>query len=85
MIIKVVKTHDKFALFGSARNGRIECRLQEQFGLLAGSLVPNVAQELKCDPLVARARWFPGRPRGEDAPRNAACHEGASPSLHVQE
>ena len=59
--------------------------MQDQLGLLERILEPKVPQELKCDPLVERELWFPGRPRGEDEPRNSAFHEGASPSLQVQE
>ena len=43
----MVKTLDKFSLFGPACYGGISGRLQDQFGLLAGILMPKVAQELK--------------------------------------
>ena len=81
----MIKTLDKFSLFGSAGNGWISGRLYDQFGLLERIPLAKVPQELKCDPLVERELWFPGRPRGEDEPRNSAFHEGASPSLQVQE
>src|SRR5262249_7073672 len=34
-------------------------------GLLKRRQLRKVAQELKCDPLVERELWFPGRPRGK--------------------
>jgi hypothetical protein len=39
----------------------------------------------KCDPLVERKLQLPGRPRGEYSPCNSVLHEGANPSLQVQE
>jgi hypothetical protein len=43
----VVKTRDKFPLSGSSGNGWFSRRLQDQFGLLEGMLMPKVAQELQ--------------------------------------
>jgi hypothetical protein len=43
----VVKTRDKLSFSGSARNARVQCRLQDQLGLLEGILVSKVPQELK--------------------------------------
>jgi hypothetical protein len=43
----VIKTRDEFSLFGLPGNGRIECRLQEQFGLLERIQLPKVPKELK--------------------------------------
>ena len=43
----MVKTLDKFSLFGSAGNGKIERRLQDQFGLLERIALTKVPQELK--------------------------------------
>ena len=81
----MIQVLHKFSPPGLPCNGGVERRSQDQFGLLECSLVPKVPQELKCDPLVERELWFPGRPRGKDEPRNSAFHEGASPSLQVQE
>ena len=81
----MVTTCDECTPPGSARDGWISGRLQDHFGLLKRTQIPKVPQELKCDPLVERELWFPGRPRGEDEPRNSAFHEGASPSLQMQE
>jgi Phage integrase, N-terminal SAM-like domain len=39
----------------------------------------------KCDPLVERKLQLPGRPRGAYEPCNSVFHEGANPSLQVQE
>jgi FAD binding domain len=39
----------------------------------------------ECDPLVERKLWLPGRPRGDYEPCNSVLHEGATPSLQVQE
>jgi hypothetical protein len=74
----MVKPCDEYTLPGAARDGWIEGRLQEQFGLLECSQMPKVLRDLKCDPLVERELWFPGRPRGKDEPRTSAFHEGAS-------
>jgi hypothetical protein len=43
----VIKTRDKFPLLGPPSNGRIECRLQDQFGLLARIQVTKVPEKLK--------------------------------------
>src|SRR5215813_1789670 len=45
--VKVIKTRDKFPLLGSPGNGRIECCLQDQFGLLARIQLPKVPEKLK--------------------------------------
>ena len=81
----MVETPDKVTLPGLAGNGRVSRSIQDHLGLLKRCQLTKVAQELKCDPLVERELWFPGRPRGKDEPRNSAFHEGASPSLQVQE
>ena len=81
----MVQAPDKFALSGFARDGRIQRGIQDHLGLLTRRQLTKVAEELKCDPLVERELWFPGRPRGKDEPRNSVFHEGASPSLQVQE
>ena len=49
---------------------------------VAGTSIPR---SWKCDPLVERKRWLPGRPQGQYEPCNSVCHEGANPSLPVQE
>ena len=81
----MVEALDKIAPSGLTRDGRVQCGIQDHLSLLERRQVIKVAQELKCDPLVERELWFPGRPRGKDEPRNSAFHEGASPSLQVQE
>jgi hypothetical protein len=81
----MVQESDKLSLSGSARNRGVKGRIQDHLGLLTCIVLTKVPQELKYDPLVERELWFPGRPRGEDEPRNSAFHESASPSLHVQE
>ena len=81
----MVQAPDKITPPRSARDSRVQRRIQNHLGLLKRRQLIKVAQELKCDPLVERELWFPGRPRGKDEPRNSAFHEGASPSLHVQE
>ena len=43
----MVKTLDKFSLFGPICNGGIQCRLQDQLGLLERRQPVKVAQELK--------------------------------------
>lgn len=43
----MIKTRDKFSLFGPACYGRIECRLQDQFGLLARIPLTKVPEKLK--------------------------------------
>jgi hypothetical protein len=43
----VIKTRDEFSLFGPPGNGRIECRLQDQFGLLARIQLTKVPEKLK--------------------------------------
>ena len=81
----MIQRSNKLSLSGSARNKGVEGCIQDHLGLLTCIVLTKVAQELKCDPLVERELWFPGRPRGKDEPRNSAFHEGASPSLQVQE
>ena len=81
----MVQPLDKLPSSGSARNRGVEGCIQDHLGLLTRIVLTKVPQELKCDPLVERELWFPGRPRGEDEPRNSAFHEGASPSLQMQE
>jgi hypothetical protein len=49
----VVQTFDKIALSGSAGNGRVERRIQNQLGLLECIVLTKVAQELK-EPNVPR-------------------------------
>jgi hypothetical protein len=58
----MVQALDKLSPSRSARDCWVERRLQDQLGLLERILVPKVPQELKCDPLVERELWFPGRP-----------------------
>ena len=43
----MIKTRDKFPLLGPPGNGRIECRLQDQFGLLARIQLTKVPEKLK--------------------------------------
>lgn len=43
----MIKTLDKFPLLGPLGNGRIECRLQDQFGLLARIQLTKVPEKLK--------------------------------------
>jgi hypothetical protein len=43
----VIKTPDEFSLFSPPGNGRIECRLQDQFGLLERIQVTKVPEKLK--------------------------------------
>ena len=43
----MIKTLDEFSLFGPPGNGRIECRLQDQFGLLARIQLTKVPEKLK--------------------------------------
>jgi hypothetical protein len=42
----VIKTRDEFSLFGLPGNGRIECRLQDQFGLLECIQLTKVPEKL---------------------------------------
>jgi hypothetical protein len=53
----VIKTPDKFSLFGPAGNGGISRRLQDQFGLLEGVVLMKVSQELQ-EPDVPRQVEF---------------------------
>ena len=75
----MVQALHKFTPSSPAGNGGVERRPQAQRRLFAGGLLTNVPQELKCDPLVERELWFPGRPRGKDEPRNSAFHRGCKP------
>ena len=43
----MVQTRDKFPPFGSSGNSGISCRLQNQLGLRAGVLGPEVSQKLE--------------------------------------
>jgi DNA invertase Pin-like site-specific DNA recombinase len=45
--IKVIKTRDKFSLFGLACDDWIQCCPSGQLGLLTGMLLTKVAQELR--------------------------------------
>jgi hypothetical protein len=53
----VVETRDKFSLFGPPGNGGFQRRSQDEFGLLTGVVLTNVAQELK-EPDVPRQVAF---------------------------
>src|SRR5262249_15293909 len=44
---KVIKTLDKFPLFGPTGNRGVQGRLQDQFGLLERMQLPKVPEELK--------------------------------------
>ena len=54
----MVQAPDKITLPRSARDGRVQRRLQDQLSLLKRRQVTKVAQELKCDPLVERNSGF---------------------------
>jgi hypothetical protein len=58
----VIKTLDKFSLFGPICHGGIPCRLQDQLGLLERMALTKVPQELK-EPHVPRQVRFADAPK----------------------
>ena len=58
----MVQTFDKIALSGSARNGRVQRRIQDQLGLLKRGQLVKVAKKLK-EPQIARQVGFADTPK----------------------
>jgi hypothetical protein len=53
----MVQTRDEFPLFGPARNGWVQCGIQDHFSLLKRCQVTKVAKELK-EPEIPRQVRF---------------------------